>query len=51
MVPSGYGPEKFLMDWIPFDPRKDENPFGPDTPVKEPVKKPVKKPGMSRRSF
>lgn len=25
------------MDWIPFDPWKDENPFGPNEPVKKPV--------------
>ncbi len=24
------------MDWIPLDPYRDENPFGPDVPVKKP---------------
>jgi hypothetical protein len=28
--------EEFLMDWIPFDPYRDENPFGPNEPVKKP---------------
>ncbi len=24
------------MNWIPLDPGRDENPFGPDKPVKKP---------------
>lgn len=26
------------MEWIPLDPYRDENPFGPDAPVKKPGK-------------